>query len=80
MRVQYFLVSQGRKRSTQAVFSDWKPIAVLEGDPLSRYLVRTVGYVLLEQTDRFLKVMINFDVVSETALRFSGGGPRNDGA
>lgn len=67
MRLQYYVDSEGRKRCAQAVLSDWKPIATLDGDHLSRYLVCIVGYVLLEQSDRLLKVIINFDAVSEAA-------------
>ena len=68
MRIQYCLDCDGRKRRTRDVVSDWASITVLQGDDLARYLVGTAGYVLLDQTDRFLKVMVNLDVVSETAF------------
>lgn len=67
MRIQYCFDSNGRRRRTRDVVSDWASVTVLRGDDLARYLVGTAGYVLLEYTDRFLKVMVNLDVISETA-------------
>ena len=68
MRIQYCFDCDGRKRRTRDVVSDWASITVLQGNDLARYLVGTAGYVLLDHTDRFLKVMVNLDVVSETAF------------
>ena len=68
MRIFYCVDSAGRKRRTRDVLNDWRRLTVRQGPELATYLVDTVGYVLLERTERFLRVRVNLDVVSETAF------------
>ena len=51
MRIQVFIDADGRKRSVQAVLSDWKSVAACSDTELLRYLVQTAGYVLIDPAE-----------------------------
>lgn len=68
MRVRYYIDHDGRKVGARSVENEWQAVSHLDGDRLAWHLVDTVGYVLLESTDRHLKVRLNFDALGDTAL------------
>lgn len=68
MRVRYYIDQDGHKRGAKSVQDDWQPVNQLYDERLAWHLVDTVGYVLLEFTDRHLKVRLNYDALGDTAL------------
>ena len=68
MRIQVFIDSEGRKRSVQAVLSDWQSIAARTDSELLRYLVNTAGYVLIDQDQRRLHSSIDYRSASDEAI------------
>ena len=68
MRIQVFIDFEGRKLSVQAVLRDWLSVAERSNGELLKYLVKTVGYVFLEQDARRLHAAINFRAVSDEAI------------
>lgn len=68
MRVRYYIDQDGHKLGAKSVHNDWEPVNQIYGERLAWHLVETVGYVLLESTERHLKVRLNFDSLGDTAL------------